>query len=235
MMAIKGILFDKDGTLIEANGTWVPLYRNMLQQDFGIAPDDVDTMLERGGYNRTTGAFGPGSVLGGGTTAQLVRLWWPELGTEEQMRRVRLIDNDIAPQAKMFIRPLMDLVPVFDTLRGMNLRLGIATNDSHPSATAQMHHLSVHHYFEEIIGADTVAIPKPSGHMIQLFSERTGLLPEEVAMVGDNFHDMEEARHGGAGLAVAVLSGNSAHEDIAHLADHVLESVADLPALLRSL
>ena len=234
-MAIKGILFDKDGTLIEVNGTWVPLYRNMLHKDFGIEPAEVEAMLVRGGYNNVTEVFEAGSVLGGGTTSQLVRLWWSNLTDGEHRERVQLIDHDIAPQAKAFIKPLMDLVPVFDALRAMKLRLGIATNDSHPSASAQMHHLSVHHYFEEIIGADTVAIAKPSGHMVQLFCERTGLAPHEVAMVGDNFHDMEEARHGGAGLAVAVLSGNSAHGDIAHLADHVLDSVAELPALLRSL
>jgi hypothetical protein len=31
------------------------------------------------------------------------------------------------------------------------------------------------------------------------------------------------------------LSGNAAHGDIAHLADHTIDSIADLPALLRSL
>jgi phosphoglycolate phosphatase len=54
-------------------------------------------------------------------------------------------------------------------------------------------------------------------------------------MVGDNSHDVEEARNGGAGLAIAVLSGNAAHDDIAHLADYTLGSVAELPAFLRSL
>ena len=29
-LAIKGVLFDKDGTLIDVNGTWVPVYRQML-------------------------------------------------------------------------------------------------------------------------------------------------------------------------------------------------------------
>lgn len=234
-MAIKGVLFDKDGTLIEVNGTWVPLYRQMLKADFDLPPDTVEDMLIRGGYDPATGVFRPGSTLAAGTTKQLVALWWPELSAEEQARRTQLIDNDIAPQAKQFIKPLMDLAQVFDELREMGYRLGIATNDSHRSANAQMNHLDVHHYFEHIIGADSVVIPKPSGHMIELFCEKTGLKPEEVAMVGDNAHDMDEARHGGAGLAVAVLSGNSGHEDIAHMADHTLESVAGLPALLRSL
>lgn len=234
-MAIKGVLFDKDGTLIEVNGTWVPLYRQMLLQDFSVPAAEVEEMLVKGGYEPLTGVFRAGSTLAAGTTSQLVQLWWPGLSPEEQKKRTQLIDNDIAPQAKQFIKPLMELSLVFDELRDMGLRLGVATNDSFRSAMAQMNHLDVHHYFDHIIGWDSVVIPKPSGHMIEYFCERTGLKPGEVAMVGDNGHDMEEARHGGAGLAVAVLTGNSAHSDIAHMADHTLTSVADLPALLRSL
>ena len=61
------------------------------------------------------------------------------------------------------------------------------------------------------------------------------LRPDEIAMVGDNSHDMEEALNGGAGMAIGVLTGNAAHDDIAHLADHVLSSVADIPKLLKRL
>ena len=62
-MAIKGVLFDKDGTLIEVNGTWVPLYRQMLKQDFNVADSDIEVMLERGGYDPATGTFRPGLSL----------------------------------------------------------------------------------------------------------------------------------------------------------------------------
>jgi phosphoglycolate phosphatase len=71
--------------------------------------------------------------------------------------------------------------------------------------------------------------------MIHAFAAATGLEPIEIAMVGDNSHDIETARAGGAGLAIAVLSGNAAHGDIAHLADHTLASIAELPQLLRRL
>ena len=33
-MKIAGVLFDKDGTLIDVNATWVPIYREVLQQIF---------------------------------------------------------------------------------------------------------------------------------------------------------------------------------------------------------
>ena len=117
----------------------------------------------------------------------------------------------------------------------MGMKLGVATNDSHVSATSHMTHIGVIEHFEDIIAADTVAVPKPSGNMIRRFAEITGLSPAEIAMVGDNSHDMEEARNGGAGLAVAVLSGNAEARHISHLADHTIASVAELPRLLKSL
>jgi len=52
-------------------------------------------------------------------------------------------------------------------------------------------------------------------------------------MVGDNAHDINEARAGGAGVAIGVLSGNSVHEDLAPIADHVIADISALPDLLK--
>ena len=54
-------------------------------------------------------------------------------------------------------------------------------------------------------------------------------------MVGDNLHDLEMGRRARAGLIVAVLSGTGAAEDLTPHADHVLDSIQDLEALLDSL
>lgn len=235
MTEIRGILFDKDGTLIDVNNTWVPVYRRMLCELFGIDTAGAEMLMEKAGLDRETGSFRPNSILAGGTTRQLIDIWWPGLDAAGIAEKVRILDHDYAPLVKEFLKPLMPLEPVLRELRGMALRLGVATNDSHVSATGHISHLGVAELFEIVIAADTVAVPKPSGNMIRRFAEVTGLAASEIAMVGDNSHDMEEARNGGAGLAIAVLSGNAAASDIAHLADHTIASVAELPALLRSL
>lgn len=234
-MSIKGVLFDKDGTLIDVNATWVPIYREVLKELFATDEAGAEAIMARAGYDPATGKFRAGSLLAGGTTRQIAATWWPELSGEALDAKVDLLDNGYTQLVRDRLMPLMPLAPILTELRAMGLRLGVATNDSHVSATAHMAHVGVIEHFEDIIAADTVPVPKPSGNMIRRFAEITGLRPEEIAMVGDNHHDMEEARNGGAGLAIAVLSGNAAHEDIAHLADHTLASVAELPALLRSL
>jgi phosphoglycolate phosphatase len=234
-MTIRGVLFDKDGTLIDVNGTWVPIYRQMLCEQFGIDAAGADRVMAQAGYDTGTDSFLANSLLAAGTTRQIIECWWPGLDEAGVQEKLRMIDVDYAPLSKSLLKPLMPLVPLLRELKEMALHVGLGTNDSHYSARNHLDHLGVLDLFDEVIAADTVATPKPSGDMIRKFASTVGVHPSEIAMVGDNAHDMEEARNGGAGLAIAVLTGNAEHGDIAHLADHTLRSIAELPALLRSI
>ena len=233
-MAIKAVLFDKDGTLIDVNGTWVPFYKAMLKQEQGLSSAEVETKMIAAGLDPVTNTFRAGSTLAGGTTRQLVALWWPDTSADEHEKITYRLDHEFAPLALSHMTPLMPLPPVFEALRDLGLQLGVATNDGEVSAKRHMEALKVAHFFTAILGADSVAMAKPSGQMVQLFAERAGILPHEIAMVGDNTHDLEEARNGGAGLAIGVLSGNAKRHDLEHHADHIFDSIADLPEFFRS-
>ena len=234
-MTIRGVLFDKDGTLIASDATWVPIYKTFLADQFQAKPEQVNLLMAAAGYDVETETFTAGGILAAGTSRQAIEIWWPELDAEGISAKCKIIDRDYLPLMSDLMTPLMPLVPIFDALHALDLKLGIATNDTFQSAVNHMTKLGVHDYFVDVIGADLVSVAKPSGQMIQRFAKTTGLKPHEIAMVGDNTHDMEEARNGGAGLAIAVLSGNATRADIAHLADYVLDSVADLPTLFRRL
>jgi phosphoglycolate phosphatase len=234
-MTIRAVLFDKDGTLIDVDATWVPIYREMLMDLCATDRAGAEALMAKAGYDQASNRFRAGSILAGGTTRQFVAVLWPDLDDGAAAAKAHRIDHGYAHLVRGRLTPLMPLAPILSELRAMGLKLGVATNDSHASARIHMTEAGVLSHFEDIIAADTVPVPKPSGNMIRRFAEVTGLPAASIAMVGDNHHDMEEARNGGAGLAIAVLSGNAAHEDIAHLADHTLDSIAGLPALLRSL
>ena len=108
----------------------------------------------------------------------------------------------------------------------------MATNDSTSGAERTLLNLGIAQMFEAAYGYDAVPNPKPAPDTVIAFCDLTGLRPAEIAMVGDNRHDLEMARASGAGLAVGVLSGTGTHETLAPMADVVLESIADLPGLL---
>ncbi len=228
-MAFRGILFDKDGTLIEADGAWVPFYRRQLMRMMNVETAIAEKLMALVGYDQSTGRVAGGSVMAGGTTRQLVDIWWPDHSDEERMHLLHEIDKAAQQDVKMEITPITDLVHLLNSFRARGWKIGIATNDSMISTKRQVDELGIGDLLDAIITNDTVDTPKPSGDMIRRFQSLTGIHPSEIVMVGDNFHDIEEARRGGAGLAVAVLSGNGRLDDLAHLADATLRSIAELP------
>ncbi len=233
-MDIKGVLFDKDGTLIDVTGTWVPAYQQLLREVFADQhPAQIEAKFVAAGYDPATGAFKAGSLLAQGTTRDIIEVWWPGLDDEGVAEKMRLLDVDYRHLGVRHLKPLMPLKPVLEELRQMGLRLGVATNDTAASAALHMDALDAAELFDVILGADSVRRPKPFGDMIHAFADAVGIKSREVAMVGDNPHDMETARDAGAGLAVGVLSGNSGAYHLAPLADHVIGTIAELPALFR--
>jgi phosphoglycolate phosphatase len=69
--------------------------------------------------------------------------------------------------------------------------------------------------------------------MVQAFCRSVGLAAREIAVVGDSPHDLDMARAAGAGKAIGVLTGVSAHDVLSLHADLVLESIADLEGVLE--
>jgi HAD superfamily hydrolase (TIGR01450 family) len=83
-----------------------------------------------------------------------------------------------------------------------------------------------------------LVLGKPSEHMVRAALEVLGLSARECAMVGDRLEtDIRMAKENGL-IAVLTLTGVSSQEDIGTSAwkpDHVIESIAELPALDREL
>jgi phosphoglycolate phosphatase len=229
-MNFRGILFDKDGTLIEADAIWVPFYRRLLMRMKSVDEAAAETMMADAGYDISTGRMRAGSIMAGGTTAQLVDIWWQDHTAADRKEIMFEIDRSAKQDVQMDPTPVTDLVRLINLFKAKDWQVGVATNDSLISTKRQINALGIDSILDAVITSDTVAVPKPSGHMIRRFSDLTGLKSEEIVMVGDNYHDIAEARRGGAGLAVGVLSGNGAHEDLHHIADVTFDSVEDLIA-----
>lgn len=232
MADIRGILFDKDGTLIDFNATWFALVEMQALCAAGQNRARADALLEAAGYDFANRRFLPDSVLAAGTNEEIVALWYPLASAAE--RRVILAEFDHFSATHELSAPV-ELPGCRDALAALHAagyRMGISTNDSTGGAERTLVSLGVAQMFEAAFGYDAVANPKPAPDTIEAFCDLTGLKPSQLAMVGDNRHDLEMARAGGAGLAVAVLSGTGTLESLSPLADVVLDSVADLPEFL---
>lgn len=227
---IRAILFDKDGTLIDFDRTWFEISRELAQRSAAGDKELARELLDQGGYDWETKRFRPNSVIAAGTVADIVSLWHPDVSETEHQALIRDYDEYGVQHGARSAVGLDGLVAALQALKQAGFKLGIATNDSEAGARATAEALGIADLFSAILGYDTAARAKPHADPLLHFAALVGVEPEQVAMVGDNPHDMECARAANAGLAVGVLTGNSSHEVLAPLADIVLNSMTELPS-----
>jgi phosphoglycolate phosphatase len=234
---ITGILFDKDGTLFDFQATWGKVIEQALDR---LAPDRETwcRMADLGGYDAVRGRFLPGSPVVAGATSDIGVLWAefrPDLGARSIERLIDDAALDALASPESLFPAIPDLPALLAGLRGEGYSLGVATHDSERGARLQLAAAGAIEAFDFIAGYDSGHGLKPGPGMLLAFAAATGIDPAGVVMVGDSRHDLEVARNARAALAVGVLTGPAAHEDLAPYADHVLASIGDLPALLASL
>lgn len=231
---MRGILFDKDGTLLDFEASWSGVYRELCLDLAEGDPGAAEALLIAGGLDPLTRRFRSGAALAAGTTVDIVRIWYPEFSDDEERAMVERIDRVFHENGIRCSVPVPGLVSTLAALEDAGFAMGVATNDGTAATRAALQALGIANFLPHIFGYDSVPHPKPAPDIVYAFSELIGARPSEIVVVGDNPHDIEMARSAGAGAAIGVLTGNSLREDLAPLADAVLESVRDLPAWLSS-
>ncbi|MFP6704868.1 MAG: HAD family hydrolase [Alphaproteobacteria bacterium] len=231
-MKIRGILFDKDGTLLDYHATWVPTNRAaariVAKGDAALAFE----LLRIGGQDDRAGTVAPGSLLAAGTTEEVAARWTRYLPPPGFANLPRLLDDIFQREGAKNTTPVPGLADTLVRLKARGLTLGVATSDSEAGARSTIAPFQMLDHFDFVAGFDSGFGTKPEPGMVLAFCRAIGLSPGEVLVVGDNHHDLEMARRAGAGLAIGVLTGTSRRTDLTGLADHVLDSIVGIEDLL---
>ncbi len=227
---IKGLLFDKDGTLFDFHKTWGVWCGEVID---AMAADDADvadrlaTVLM---FDRSENRFLKESPVIAGTLGELadmVQTVFPDRDHGALYEELKTSATGVE------MVPAVPLVPLMEAFLSRDLKLGIATNDAESAARAHLDRAGIETQFHFIAGYDSGFGGKPEPGMLLAFADQMGLDPAEVAMVGDTTHDLHAGLAAGM-VRVAVLTGMADHADLAPHADIVLKDIGEIPAWLEA-
>lgn len=228
MTQIRGILFDKDGTLFDFMATWGTWTRGLLEDLSGGVADHAAQLAQAIGYDPTTGQFASGSPVIAHTTAEIAAELLPFLPSANPATLLTRM-NTLAAEAHLV--EAVPLRPLLQALRDRGFHLGLVTNDAEMPARAHLRQSGVDDLFAFVAGFDSGHGAKPAPGPLLAFARAVGLAPEEIVMVGDSRHDLVAGRAAGMRTA-GVLTGPAVAGDLAPLADVVLPDIGHLPLWL---
>jgi phosphoglycolate phosphatase len=232
--SLRGVLFDKDGTLIDFDATWIPAYHEAARRLAELVgkPDLASVLMQEGGWDADRGRWKPGSLLTSASNAEIVDQWLLRTGSGNREPVEKLVLDTFHEYAIGSAACIAGIPGLIRELSSRGYVIGVATMDDERTARDTLAGLGIDHFMSFICGADSGFGVKPTAGMLHAFCRHTGLLPAEVVMIGDSPHDLNMGRAAGAGMVVGVLSGAHGAADLTPLADHV---VTDATALLELL
>ena len=223
MQKLSLVVFDMAGTTIADSGQVPDAFSTVLDRH-GITVDDAALRAVRGASKRDAIRHFVAQKHSTGVDAQTDRIY-----TEFCDYLAQLFNSG-------GVKAIAGAAGTFAWLRERKIKVALNTGFDRPTADLILDAVGWRNgVADTIVTGDEVALGRPAPFLIFRSMENTGVTSvHEVMCVGDTVLDLEAGRNAGVRYAVGVLSG--AHgkaqlEKAPHT--HLINSVADLPALLR--
>ena len=217
------MLFDLDGTLLDTVAD-IALALNRVMVEYGVPPlpeEDVRRMIGRGSPILIERALiAQSRTMDGRTQAAMLERFFHHYGELEEM-------NEDSAQ------PYAGAAASLHTLHEAGLRTAVVTNKQYRFAAALLKRLGLFGWIDVVVGGDTCARRKPDPQPLLFACESLHLPPSESLMVGDSVNDVHAARAAGIPVVCVSYGYNEGRDPRTLDCDALLDSLAELPALLE--
>lgn len=222
-MALKAVLFDMDGTLLDTAPDFVAVCQAMRAAR-ELPPADEQAIRD---------------VVSGGARAMVSATFGLDVGADGfEALRLEFLER-YQQHCAVLSRPFDGMAELLADIEASRLVWGVATNKPLCFAAPIMQQLGLAERSAVLLCPDHVERSKPAPDMLLLACEQMGIAPADVLFVGDDARDIESGRAAGCKTA-AVTYGyihpedNPRHWGADVVVDHPLELRAVLDRALCS-
>ena len=227
-MNVKGVLFDKDGTLFDFQKTWNSWSARMIEH-FSAGDAGRRTAIAKAvGFDIARQAFDLDSIVIAGTNRQVAECVAAVL-PDQCMDEIEefLMHSSLTAE----VSEATPLIPFFRHLKDCGMKIGVMTNDTEAGARAHLDTVGALDLLDFVAGFDSGFGAKPAPGPLLAFATAMELLPNQVVMVGDSTHDLIAGRAARM-HTIGVLTGLAPRSELTPYADVILPDISHIPAHL---
>ena len=235
---IKGVLFDKDGTLLEFHTTQHYIYATLLarlKDDYQVPEPLLQRLSDVLGH--LPDRLASDSLLQHSTNQHVAQALFDtsRVYAEEQQWQppydadvlLELIEQLSLGEDVPYIA-LPNVPETLSYLKRKGYRLGIATVDTRTATVAGLEKTGIVAYFD-YLGTGEDSRPKPDTSLADRFCSQCGVAPRDLLIVGDGENDMVFARNVGAHFVGIDATGEGASSAFREAGQR---SVADISGII---
>jgi phosphoglycolate phosphatase len=216
------VLFDLDGTLLDTAADIArALNRTLAERGWAPLPvSDVSCMIGRGSpilIERAAAA--QGHVLNDVDQATMVERFFDHYGALEESN-----ESDA--------KPYPGVTETLWSLHEAGMPLAVVTNKQQRFARGLLDRLNLMRCIDVVVGGDTCERRKPDPQPLLFACESLAVPPAQALMVGDSVNDVSAARAAHIPIVCVPYGYNEGQDPRSLACDAMLDTLADLPALL---
>lgn len=229
---MKWILFDKDGTIIYFDRSWMKIGLQLVEDfmdEYDQAIDDKSAAYAHLGV--IDGEIQPGTIMASGALDEMIQAFCDIAGQDvtkwAQNRSQTLVDNRVPEN--VLVEGIEDTLK---RLKDQGYKMGIVTSDSKKGVEQFLEITQFNHFFDVIISTEANAVEKPNPEVLNPLFNQYDVAPEDVVIVGDTANDIQTGVNAQLGLKVAVLTGVGLTEEFTK-ADYIVETANEIVDILN--
>ena len=223
---IKAVIFDLDHTLFDRYKTISKIVDTYFEETFFKSDIDREVAKKEWIYaDKNFVHFGFANVLEYLKGKDMIK---------DGVTKENIFSDFVSPLFMKIAVPFDFSVPTLKELR-KNYKTGLITNGKHALQAKKLEMLNMTDVFDEVMISDDYGVRKPDTKLFQIMSEKLGIAPGEMLYVGDNpINDIEASRNAGYIPVWVKTTGTWIYPDIAK-PELQIETVAELPELLKNI
>lgn len=238
LTGIKGVLIDKDGTLIDSHCYWgrIIVRRAMAISDYyALNPDELPWLSFVMGYDIISGRLrpeGPIALVSRDEVIAVVERNMLQRGitvTRQELSTLFFHEHEaFLSEILDYVKILPGVLSILSKLKNCETKIAVVTTDTIANTTVMLEHLKLNKYIDAIIGKESTDEPKVTGIPALKALRELGVTSCEAVSIGDAPMDLIMAEKSGLKAGIGIASGQLDLEELRNYSQYLSHSLTEI-------